>query len=64
MIKTKFNQAQSTLEYVLVLAAVVGVIIFAAANWIKPNVKVSLDDAITAIDKAADEITAITAATR
>lgn len=61
MSKKNMNKAQSTLEYVLVLTAVVGLIIYAAANWIKPNVGTSLNTAITAIDKAADEITAITA---
>lgn len=56
MIIVKKRKAQSTLEYILVLTAVVGLIIFAAATWIKPSTQKALEDANDAIDKAADKL--------
>ena len=56
MLKIKGKKAQSTLEYILVLTAIVGVIIYAAVTWIKPAVEKSLENANTAIGKAADKI--------
>lgn len=50
------KRAQSTLEYILVLMAIVGLIIFAAATWIKPAVNKSLENANTAIGKAAGKL--------
>ncbi len=56
MRKINNHKAQSTLEYILVLAAVVGLIIYAAGAWIKPAVQNSLETANTAIGGAADKI--------
>lgn len=50
------KNAQSTLEYVLVLTAVVGVLIWAAAGPIKNAVNKSLKNADEAIGEAADKI--------
>lgn len=37
------RKGQSTLEYVLVLTAIIGGIIFAATQFVKPRVEKSLD---------------------
>mgnify|MGYP001571002312 CR=1 FL=1 len=50
------KKAQSTLEYILVITAIVGVIIWAAGSKINPAVEQALKDANTAIGKAADKI--------
>ncbi|MBU1998970.1 MAG: hypothetical protein ABIG46_00670 [Candidatus Omnitrophota bacterium] len=39
----KKRRGQSTLEYVLVLTAIVGAIILAATKFVKPRVEASLD---------------------
>lgn len=52
----KRQKAQSILEYILVVTAVVGVIIYGAAQWIRPAVLNSLDNATEAIGKAADKL--------
>ena len=54
------RKAQSTLEYILVLSAIIGLIIYAAVTWIKPAVNTSLDDAKTTISNAASKVEAIT----
>lgn len=41
----KNRRAQSTLEYIVVLTAIVGLIIYAAVNWVGPAVNKSLTDA-------------------
>jgi uncharacterized protein (UPF0333 family) len=51
----KNKAAQSMLEYIMVLTAIVGIIIFAAAYWIKPAVTTSLEFANSTIDKVADK---------
>ncbi len=56
MLRLKHKKAQSALEYILVLTAIVVLIIYAAANWIKPAVQQSMTDAQTAIGDAADEL--------
>lgn len=56
MLRKKNLKAQSNLEYILILSAVVGVIIYAAANWIKTGVSNGLTNAQTAIGKAADKL--------
>jgi uncharacterized protein (UPF0333 family) len=56
MVKINKRKAQSTLEYILILTAIVGLLIYAAATWIKPNVSKTLDDANTALGKAADKM--------
>lgn len=56
MPRKEHKRAQGTLEYILVLTAIVGLIIYAAATWIKPAIEKSLDDANTAIGKAAEKI--------
>lgn len=50
------NKAQSTLEYIVVLTAIVAVIIYAAGHWIKPAAQKTIDDAGTAIDNAYKEL--------
>jgi Na+-driven multidrug efflux pump len=50
------KKAQSTLEYILVLTAVVGLIIFAAARWIKPSTQQALGDANNAMNAAANKL--------
>lgn len=57
MLRRKNSQnAQSTLEYILVLTAVVGVLIWAAGAHIKPAVENSFNSTYTAIGNAADKI--------
>lgn len=56
MFRRENKKAQSTLEYIIVLSAIVGVILYAAANWIKPAVEASLNNANTAIGKAAGKL--------
>lgn len=61
MLRVKIK-AQSMLEYVIVLAAVVAIIIYAAGHWIKGDpvrktgVSGVIANAATAIEKATDEI--------
>jgi len=50
------NNGQSTLEYVLILTAVVGVIIWAAAGLIRPGVEKALTDADSAMKSAAPKL--------
>lgn len=50
------QNAQSTLEYILVLTAIVGFIIFAAKTWINPAVTTTLTNANQVIQDAADKI--------
>jgi len=40
----KFKQGQSTLEYVIILAAVVGAIILVATTVLKPKLQTSYSD--------------------
>ena len=56
MLNREKKRAQSTLEYIVVLTAIVALIIYAAASWIRPAVTQSLRDANTAIGKAADRL--------
>ena len=56
MLINKSKVAQSTLEYILILTAIVGVIIFAAAKFIKPNVTAALENANKVITNAAGKI--------
>jgi hypothetical protein len=60
MLKAKHSKAQSTLEYIVVFTAVVGLIIYAAVTWIKPGVEHSLENAnatITGSSKLIGNIT-------
>lgn len=50
------KKAQSTLEYILVLTAIVGLLIWAASTPIKNAVQKSLENANTAIGAAADKL--------
>jgi Flp pilus assembly pilin Flp len=52
----KLKKAQSTLEYVLVLTAIVGVILWAAVSLVKPKVQKAFDDTATSIENTADEV--------
>jgi hypothetical protein len=45
MLNAKHKKAQSTLEYIVVLTAIVGLIIYAAVNWVGPAVQKGLTDA-------------------
>ncbi len=46
------KKAQSTLEYVLVLTAIISAIIFAASKFIQPRVKESLDHVTNEMQEA------------
>lgn len=50
------KKAQSVLEYVVVLGAIVGIILFAAKTWIGPGVNTGITNAASAIDSAAGKI--------
>ncbi len=52
------KKAQSTLEYIIALTAIVGVILYAAIYWIKPAVNKTITDSNTALNKTADQFTA------
>jgi len=39
------RKAQSTLEYIVIFTAIVGLIIYAAVNWVGPAVNSSLTNA-------------------
>jgi uncharacterized protein (UPF0333 family) len=60
MIFTEKSKAQSTLEYLLVVTAIVGVLLYAAATYMGNKdtgaVRKYLDNADRAIDKAADKL--------
>jgi len=56
MLKRADKKAQSTLEYIIVLTAIIGLIIYAAVTWIGPAVSNSLNDTNNAIRTAADKI--------
>ncbi len=49
-------KAQSILEYVIVLTAIVAIIIFAAGKWIKGGIDGTIKNSATAIEDAADKI--------
>lgn len=59
MFKRRSKRAQSILEYVIVLTAIVGIIIFAAVNYMKPAVEKTIQHSATAIENAAEKITKI-----
>jgi len=54
LLRTK--KAQSTLEYILILTAIIGVIIYAAAQLVRPRVQQSYTDIKTSITSSADAI--------
>ena len=54
--KIKGIKAQSTLEYVIVLTALIVCILWAADTLFKPAVKQGLTDAQSAIENVADRI--------
>lgn len=58
MLNAKPKKAQSTLEYVVVFTAIIGVILLAASGFFKTGVKQSMDDAQTAFGNAADKLNA------
>jgi hypothetical protein len=49
------EKAQSMLEYAIVITAVIGIILYAAANWLKPDVQKSMENAGTAMGDAAEK---------
>ncbi len=50
------KRGQSTLEYIIVLTAIIGVIIYAAAKWIGPAAQKTVTEAETAMGTAADKM--------
>ena len=52
----KKKKAQSTLEYILVLTAIIGLIIWAAATMVRPKVEQAFNDTKASIEHTADEI--------
>ena len=52
----RLKTGQSTLEYMLVLAGVIAVIIWAAVTFLKPQVQDTLDKAASGIDLAANQV--------
>jgi len=59
MLRRKEKRAQSTLEYILILTAIVGLIIYAATNWIDTGVEQGLKDSNTAIKTYSGKVAAI-----
>ncbi len=57
MLKIRHKKAQSTLEYIVVLTAIVGLIIYAAITWIGPAVQNSINDANLTITGSSTKIT-------
>ena len=56
MMMLKKHKAQSVLEYVIVLTAIVAVIIIAATSVIKPAVQQAMDDAAGTITSATGKL--------
>jgi uncharacterized protein (UPF0333 family) len=56
MLKVKHTKAQSTLEYIVILTAIVGVILYFATTKIGGGVGKSMDDTKTAMENAADRL--------
>ncbi|MFA5346486.1 MAG: hypothetical protein WC315_09470 [Candidatus Omnitrophota bacterium] len=52
----RFNRAQSTLEYVIILAAVIGAIIYVASTLLKPKLQSSYDTLTT---KMQDKVSSV-----
>ena len=52
----KHKRAQGTLEYILVLTAIVGVIIWAAATMVKPKIETGFKDMQKSIEYTAGKI--------
>jgi hypothetical protein len=50
------KKAQSVLEYVIVLSAIVALILYAANTWFGPTANTNLGKAANAIEDAADQI--------
>ena len=54
----KKTRGQSTLEYILVLTAIIGVMIWAAATLVKPKVEQGFGDVQESIQNTATQIAA------
>jgi hypothetical protein len=50
------GKAQSLMEYIIIVVAIVTVIIIVAKQFIQPAVQQSINDTQTAIEKVADKI--------
>lgn len=50
------RKGQSTLEYVIILTAIIGAILFAATQFIKPRVQNSLDSVTNTMEKQVNKI--------
>lgn len=55
---TKRKRGQSTLEYLLIVGVVLGVILLLVNSAIKPKVRQTVEDSGAAIGKASDEFKA------
>ncbi len=53
----KSRRSQATLEYVIVLTAIVSAIIFSADRYLKPAVEKMLQKAANVIEKSAEKLT-------
>lgn len=52
----KHKKAQSTLEYILILTAIVGVIIWAAVNIIQPKMETTYGHIASSIEATGDQV--------
>ena len=51
-----FRKGQSTLEYIVVLTAIIAAILFAATKFIKPRVQNSLDNVTNQMEHQVNKI--------
>ena len=52
------RKGQSTIEYLLILAVIIAAVVVAATNLIRPAVTRTMDSSQTAIQNAADQLSA------
>jgi len=50
------RKGQSTLEYVIILTAIIAAIVFAAATFLKPKVESSLDHVTTQMELGVQQL--------
>lgn len=56
MVRRRGTRGQSTLEYILVVAAVVAIILGVAYTFLKPAVETTVQDSADTISAAADKV--------
>jgi uncharacterized protein (UPF0333 family) len=54
--KMSKRKGQSTLEYVIILTAIIAAIVFAAATFLKPKVESSLDHVTTQMELGVQQL--------